>query len=396
MENRGIIWLREMKRWKPPAGNGDCLILCNYIVSRSWIGAVSSRFAAVLALLLMLSAANGFAQVHKFTQVFNQPLILNPAYAGNIEFSRIIINTSRRWPGFSQGKLARFDSYSISVDQFFPNPGIAGGIILTHDRSGSANLVETNVGLVAAKEFSGDGWVFRFGMQADYGTMNIDFSDLVFEDQLIIGGSSQEPLLGTTGNAQFFDFSAGALFSVRQAWIGLAFHHLNEPDISLVDEKTELPHKMTVHGGYRLPEIGRTTFELTGIYQKQRTIDQMSLGLSMKYTPKGPKAGIRNPVDVHAFEAGIRYSGISFTEEVTINSGRVDPFALILGIEFLNFPISSIIYNYEMPFLSNLSTSTGGAHEISIRLHTNGTIVPCPKDRNLWKNRQHYPIMDAR
>ena len=346
--------------------------------------------------LLVLSAPCIFGQVHKFTQVFNQPLVLNPAYTGNIEFSRIIMNTSRRWPGFSQGKLARFDNYSVSVDQFFPNPGISGGLIITHDRSGSANLVETNVGLLVAKEFSGRDWIFRFGMEADYGILNIDFSDLVFEDQLIIGGGSQEPIAGTTGNAHFFDFSAGMLFSVKKAWVGLAFHHLNQPDISLVDEKTELPHKMTIHGGYKFPEIGRTRLTASSIYQKQKSIDQLSLGVTMKYTAQGPQAGTGNAMDVHAFNAGIRYNGISFSEEVTINSGRVDPFALVLGVEFLNFPVSSIIYNYEMPFLSTLSTSTGGAHEISIRFHTNGSIVPCPKDRNLWKNRQHYPIMDAR
>jgi type IX secretion system PorP/SprF family membrane protein len=350
-----------------------------------------------ISLFLVLVSTSGVnAQIHKFTQVFNQPMILNPAYTGNIEYSRIIVNTSRRWPGFSQGKQARFDTYSISVDQFFPQQGIAGGILLGHDRSGSANLIETNLGLYAVKEFNGDNWIFRFGVEADYSTLKIDFSNLIFEDQIITGNStSQESLVGTTGDVGFFDFSFGALFSSRKAWIGMAFHHLNQPDISLVDEKTILPTKITVHGGIRLAAIGKSTFSITSIYQTQSNIDQLSLGVSMKYQV-GNKPSKVAPMEVSSFDVGIRYNGISFSEKLTINSGRVDPFAFSMGIKFLNFPMSSITYSYELPLFSTLSTSTGGAHEISLRFQTKGTIIPCPSDRNSWNRRRNFPIMDTR
>ncbi len=354
-------------------------------------------FYLKLSLFLVLIVTNGAdAQIHKFTQVFNQPMILNPAYTGNIEYSRIIVNTGRRWPGFSQGKQARFDTYSISVDQFFPKQGVAGGILLNHDRSGSANLIETNLGLFAVKEFSGADWIFRFGVEADYSTLKIDFSDLIFEDQIITGNTtSQESLVGTTGEVGFFDFSFGAIFSTQNAWLGMAFHHLNEPDISLVDEKTILPTKITAHGGIRLTTKGKSTFDIYSIYQTQAQIDQLSLGVTMTYHV-GHKPSKVAPMEVSSFDVGIRYNGISFSEEVTINSGRVDPFAFSIGVKFLNFPLSSISYSYELPFLSTLSTSTGGAHEISLRFQTNGTIIPCPSDRNSWKKRRNFPIMDTR
>ncbi|MDN5214692.1 PorP/SprF family type IX secretion system membrane protein [Fulvivirgaceae bacterium BMA12] len=382
-----------------------------------------------------------FAQIGQFNHVFNQPLLLNPAYTGTIESSRFIVNTRRQWPEFSSERQVRFDTYSVSYDQFFPKHKIAVGMMLSHDKAGDANLQSNVIGLLGAYEFEiSNETRVRFSLQGDYAMMDVNFTGLLFEDQILTQNPiSQENLVGTDGKVNYFDFSFGSLMSTEIYWVGLAIHHLNQPNISLIDEKVILPTKLTIHGGLRFPlnmilnkkgsakgpllkkgstkkdnpnnGLDKEQLRIATIYQRTGNVDQLSLGIIFEHhisAVKGQKIkpycnnpennthiGLAKENILSSFNAGLWYNAISFSNKISVNHHKVDPLVFRAGFHFLNFPISSIVYSYDLPFFSQLDTSTGGAHALSIRFQL-GHVSDCPDSENWEKHRGYYPIMDAR
>ena len=383
----------------------------------SYVGRMISYLS--LALCIFITPPNVlFGQSPQFNEVFDQPLLLNPAYTGTIHSSRLIMNTRRKWSGFSSGRVAQYDTYSVSYDQFFPHQKFSIGALVHHDRAGEASLQSNTVGILGAYEIvalKGDIRI-RFGLQADYSMMGIDFSGLIFEDQIRSQGtSSQEILIGNEGKVNYFDFSFGSLISAKNYWAGFAFHHLNQPNISLIDQKTTLPTKITVHGGTRIPlnvaKTGSTKKELRigTVYQRFGNADLISLGIDFQYKmgkttgsqawkPDSPKinsqGGKGQKIKVNSVFTGLWYNGMSFSESFSVNYRKVDPLVFNLGFSFYHFAISSIGYSYTFPVFSELDTSTGGSHALSIRFQF-GQPIECPNYYK-WSDRESFPIMDAR
>ena len=371
-----------------------------------------------LYLLINLVFSNSaVSQISQFNEVFDQPLLLNPAYTGTVQSTRFILNTRSQWTGFSSGKQAQYDTYSVSYDQFFPHQKFAIGALVHHDRAGEANLQANTVGILGAYEivaFKGDMRI-RFSLQADYSMMDVDFSGLIFEDQLSRPGSgTQENLVGQDGKANYFDFSFGTLMSGKNYWGGFALHHLNQPNISLIDQKTTLPTKITIHGGARIPLTAgnmstNKEFKIGTIYQRFGSSDLISFGIDFIYRFKGApgspawiskqpntntQGGKGQKVKVNSVFTGLWYNGMSFSEGFSVNYRKVDPLVFNLGFSFLHFAISSIGYSYTFPVFSELDTSTGGSHALSIRFQF-GQPLECPNYYK-WSDREPFPIMNAR
>ncbi|MBL4744738.1 MAG: type IX secretion system membrane protein PorP/SprF, partial [Flavobacteriaceae bacterium] len=84
-------------------------------------------------------------------------------------------------------------------------------------------------------------WVLNSSISFGYGNSKLDFSSLVFEDQIDIltgniSGFSIDPLNANNG-ISYFDLGAGAhIHNSRNMFFGLNLKHLNRPNISLNDE----------------------------------------------------------------------------------------------------------------------------------------------------------------
>ncbi len=84
------------------------------------------------------------AQDPQFSQFFNAPLYLNPAFTGATQSNRVILNHRLQWPNLPQ----TFATYALSYDIMRPELRSGFGVLITTDKAGSAALRNTNVDLM--------------------------------------------------------------------------------------------------------------------------------------------------------------------------------------------------------------------------------------------------------
>ncbi len=334
-------------------------------------------------LLVSLVGASAYAQDPQFSQYYQAPLYLNPGFTGITQQQRVVLNQRIQWPNLPQAFVTTAASYDIWVDEL--KSGF--GIIATTDKMGSAGWRTTTAGLLYSyKVRLNDKIVFSPGLYFGYGINGLDRNRISLGDGLEFNGQSLDPDLNRLGNQQYFDFGSGFLFYSRTLWLGASFNHMNTPNLSILNSTSRLPMKTTIHGGARIPLYNgpRTTGKVSYItpsfiYRIQGPITQLDLGVNYHI----------DPVSI-----GIWYRGKPFDENV-IGSINQDALIFTMGLYLKNMTIG---YSYDFN-VSELSTTAGGSHEISLiyefvakpiarRVKKSNKLIPCPtfhQKPSFWK-----------
>lgn len=303
------------------------------------------------AFALLMVAKSAWAQDPQFSQYYQAPLYLNPGFTGITPQQRLVVNHRIQWPNLPQA----FSTYAASYDIFVEELRSGFGFLATTDKMGSAGWRTTSFnGLYSFKVRLTEKIVFSPGLSFGYGINGLDRSKLTLGDGLEFEGQSLDPELNKLGNQSYFDFSSGFVFYSRNLWLGGAFHHMNQPNLSVLNDVSRLPMKTSIHGGAKIP-----------LYNGPRTLAKISyLTPSFIYRHQGPTfsqldVGINYHVD--PVSVGFWYRGKPF-EKTVINSIAQDAFIFSLGMYFKNL---SVGYSYDFT-VSELQTAAGGAHEIAI------------------------------
>lgn len=337
-------------------------------------------------LLLVIFGTIGFcalAQDPQFSQYYQQPLYLNPGFTGITPQQRLTFNHRIQWPNLPQAFSTFAASYDIWVDEL--KSGF--GVLVTTDKMGSAGWRTTTASLLYSYKLRiSDKIVFSPGLNFGYGINGLDRTKLKMGDGLEYAGVSLDPALNSLGNQQYFDFGAGFLLYSKSLWIGLAAAHMNQPNMSILNSETRLPMKITIHGGGRITLRSglRTSSSLSYltpsfIYQSQGGISQLNLGLNYHI----------DPVFI-----GVWYRGKPIEKNI-LGSVNQDAMILQLGMYLDKMTIG---YSYDFT-ISPFSTSSGGAHELSIVYEFNvkpihrgvkkrNRLIPCPtggRQEGYWK-----------
>jgi type IX secretion system PorP/SprF family membrane protein len=322
---------------------------------------------------VLLTGIMAHAQDPQFSQYYASPLYLNPGFTGITPQQRFVFNHRVQWPNLPQAFSTFAASYDIWVDEL--KSGF--GILATTDKMGSAGWRTTTVGLnYSYKIRLTEKLVFSPGLYFGYGINGLDRSRLRLGDGLEFDGISLDPELNKLGNQQYFDFGSGFLLYSRVLWLGAAFHHMNTPNLSVLNGTSRLPLKTTIHGGARIALFSGPRKQSRGsyltpsfIFRSQGPISQMDLGLNYHI----------DPVSI-----GVWYRGKPWETNVI---GTVQQDALILN---LGLYLTSLTVGYSYDFnVSELSTSSGGAHEISViyefaakplrrGVKKKNRLIPCP------------------
>jgi type IX secretion system PorP/SprF family membrane protein len=288
----------------------------------------------------------------QFTQFNASPLYLNPAFAGATIEHRFTTNYRNQWAGIPGNFVNSTFAYDYKLTVF----NIVLGLLFARERSGTGALGSTEVELLYSYHFKIDKKIMiQPGIKFNYITRSIDFSKLIFNDQLASGGSSVTSDDIKLDNVSYIDINVGFLIYSANYWGGVSFQHINEPNQSLNNDDSPLFMKFSAHGGFKfdLTEGGRkklatSYFNLALHYKAQQNFDQLDIGL---YYTKEP------------FTYGIWYRGIpglkSYKEEL-----NNDALAIILGYELIDFNLK-IGYSYDIT-ISRLAGNAGGSHEISL------------------------------
>ena len=300
----------------------------------------------LMASFLTLQSNTAQAQDPEFTQYFANPLYLNPAFAGSARCPRLTMSYRNQWPAMSGSYATTAAAYDQHVET------LSGGLgfIVMNDQAGRGTLSTTTAsGIYSYQQAVTRKLSIKAAMQVTYMQKALDWDRLTFGDMI-------DPRRGFIYNTQDIprggmvrtvDFSSGIIGFTDRFYFGGAVHHLNEPNESLVVGTSRLPMKYTLHAGAVLPLQRSVTGVESTIspnifYRKQGEFEQLNVGL---YVNKGPLVG------------GIWYRGIMFTD-------YRDAFIVTLGIKT---DVVQFGYSYDLT-ISELTPSTGGAHEISMTI----------------------------
>jgi type IX secretion system PorP/SprF family membrane protein len=290
-----------------------------------------------------LAAVEGFSQDPTFTQFYANPVYLNPALAGSTGCPRIAMNYRNEWPQLT----GNYVTYSLSYDSYVKNISGGLGFIALHDQQGRGTISTTMVGAIYSynlkltRKFS-----MMAGVRAAYFQKYLDWSKLTFGDMIdprrgFIYQTGDVPR--GNGRRGFFDASAGLVGYTDIFYFGVAAHHLNRPDESMILGSSKLPMRFTGHAGANI-KLGRGKFTNTTsispnvIYQYQNGFQELSIGTYIRY---------------ENFTAGAWYR-------------NRDAFILCLGIQTPKFKIG---YSYDVTVSKLGNGVSGGSHEVSLGLN---------------------------
>jgi len=286
---------------------------------------------------------HSMAQDPTFTQFYSNPVYLNPALAGSSGCPRIALNYRNQWPQLT----GNYITYAAAYDTYAKNLSGGVGIMAMHDQQGQGTIQTSMIAgtysyyLKVNRKFR-----IMFGGQAAYFQKYLDWSKLTFGDMIdprrgFIYQTGDVPR--GNGSHGFFDVSAGMVGFTKNFYFGVAAHHLNRPDESMILGDSRLPIRVTGHMGanIKLGQRGRysssTTLMPNVIYQHQNGFQQFNIGAYLKY---------------EAFTIGAWYR-------------NRDAFIVSLGITTEKFRIG---YSYDLT-VSQLGGVTGGSHEISMGIN---------------------------
>ena len=296
----------------------------------------NSIFLAVfIALGIQVSA-----QDPTFTQFYANPIYLNPALAGSTGCPRVSLNYRNEWPSLT----GNYVTYSLAYDSYVKSISGGLGFIATHDQQGRGTISTTMVGAIysynlkVTRKFS-----MMFGARAAYYQKFLDWNKLTFGDMIdprrgFIYQTGDVPR--GNGRRGFFDASAGLVGYTDKFYFGLAAHHLNRPDESMILGTSKLPIRYTAHAGANI-KLGRGRFSNSTsimpnvIYQNQNGFQELSVGTYIKYENFTAGAWFRNR----------------------------DAFILCLGITTPKFKVG---YSYDITVSKLGNGVSGGSHEVSL------------------------------
>lgn len=249
-----------------------------------------------VALLIFATSAFGVkAQDHIFSQFYNAPIYLNPALTGQFDGSfRMNMTYRSQWTSVG-GPLTYV---SASADLKLPNGAGGVGLLANSSTEGVASLTKNSLSGVYSYIVGGERFSASFGVQGGITNRSLDFSKLVFSDQL-------DPRLGFTGvasqaeqpfndNKYYFDAGAGANFIMGDFMLGGSILHLNKPDESFNGSRVPTPIRTAAYASYKIDigGYGNQSMMLVPsvVYYNQAKATSMSAGMQFKYN--GVNAGL--------------------------------------------------------------------------------------------------------
>ena len=250
-----------------------------------------------------------YAQDPHFTQFYNSPLTVNPAYTGvfatqgSTTNSRVLTNYRSQWNNsqspYNTGTI-QFDSKLGSQDDgnVIQNP-FNLGLLCMYDQSlngafkssylmgtGSLNIP---VGESGNNGFDGYSKSLGLGFGAVYGNRRVDLSQISFSQQFSSGGfdlSMPNGEVGLNNMKPFFSLNAGLLYQSisgegreNEFKIGFSGYHLNKPKQTFYNDPMQI---IPMRFAFQIEYLKRSTtnysfLETKLIYQNQASINYLLL-----------------------------------------------------------------------------------------------------------------------
>ncbi|MEO6304439.1 MAG: type IX secretion system membrane protein PorP/SprF [Bacteroidia bacterium] len=301
------------------------------------------------------------AQNYQFSQFYAAQTYLNPAFTGASACSRLALNYRNQWGAIP----GTFTTYQVAADHYVKEIHSGIGLLFFSDKAGSGSLKTTQFSLLYSYNLQiNKKYAARAGFSAGGVQRSIDYSSLIFGDQIARGGASSSIENTSQVRTSYFDASVGMLFYSARSWVGFSINHINQPNQSLLEESSRLPGDFKLHGGHKFFLEGdesesskkgtKNSITLAFNYKKQQKFNQVDLGVYYS----------KNYVVV-----GMWYRGIPLRKPFAWYQNN-DALIFLVGLSADKINIG---YSYDCTLSKLSNASSGGSHEISL------TYQICPK-----------------
>jgi type IX secretion system PorP/SprF family membrane protein len=314
------------------------------------------RFILILGFLI-LRGSSLFAQDPVFSQFFASPLQLNPAFAGNAYAPFIALNYRMQYPSFN-GSGAAYSTFAASYDQHLSGLNSGIGISIMADDAGQGIYKKTYTNIDYSYKVSiNQNLTTRLGIEVGFIQSNLDWSKLIFPDQIGDPSNPDGPLRPSSelplveNSRTIFDMSMGAVIYGSGFHAGFTAKHLATPNEGFINANQNLriglPTRWTIHGGYEIVLKKATRYSpanyITPLLMHVRQGD-------FNQTVVGASGGFGY------ITAGVlyRHSGPSPESIITMIGFKQDYF--------------KIGYSYDYS-VGSLFGRTSGSHEVSITIN---------------------------
>ncbi|MDZ4666491.1 MAG: type IX secretion system membrane protein PorP/SprF [bacterium] len=300
----------------------------------------------IIVFMLLLIRAEAWSQDPQFSQFYANPVYTNPAFAGSVNHGRVVMNVRNQWPSIS----GAFTTGSFTYDERYEKINGGFAIQASFDEQGVGTLRTSAVNLIYAYQIPVNRkFTIQAAVQAGFMQKTLDFSKLLWFDQIVITQGFINPTSEPNGNGTIFtpNFAAGIIGYSKSFYGGFAAHNLFEPSQSFfVGSASPIPRRYTGHMGLVIPivrdrnEKNQVNLYPNVIVKSQRQFNQINLGM---YINKGP------------------YIAGAYFRQNTVNA---DAFIFLVG---LRTPKIKVGYSYDAT-VSEAKTGAVNSHEVSIGL----------------------------
>jgi type IX secretion system PorP/SprF family membrane protein len=346
-------------------------------------------FIAFLGIIFLALPQDAQAQDPRLSQFYAAPLEVNPAMIGVFDGRyRIVANYRELYSSILANHPFRTMAASFDMRSRVQKGDFAGfGFSVMHDEAGVAQFqrVKANVGGSYMKQLGGSRYAtydqyLIAGAQLGMGQHGLNWQRLWFSQQFNTAGgfidfdSDPGESFDRLSTDLYLDFNAGLLWYVvmdknASFYLGGALHHLNQPNVSLLEDGRESLHtRWTAQVGGELPFSQQLSLLPAVLVMGQHTHLSTTAGANFRYNNRDWKeVAIRAGGWVHLsnrLDQGIAMDAVIFTT--------------VLEMERLSIGIS---YDVTTSLLAAANNSRG-AFELSLvyvqpaKWRTN---VSCPK-----------------
>lgn len=351
------------------------ILLPGFLLYRPWAPRWPwSFFGALLAGLSLLGSPAAHGQDLYFAQPYASRLHTNPAFAGLLDDYSITLNYRNQFPTLA----GTFQTNQLAADFRFRNQRSAVGLLLNQDRVGGLGYTRLQVGgIYAYHSRLTEALSLSAGLNVSYGNQRISYGNLVFGDQLSDNGATgnQSAELLDFNSVNYLTLGTGMVLYSEQFWLGVAGHHLNQPDLGFATQ-SKLPLRLNVNAGYKYYFVKSTV---------KQQFREVSLSPVANYTRQGgsQRAEVGLYGTVTPLTLGLVYRGVPLP-------GSLRPQQLLTAIAGVSVGAFRLGYSYDAS-LSALSADLGGAQELSLALRD------FDKLEAAWRRlkRRNYPAVSC-
>ncbi|MDF1695690.1 MAG: type IX secretion system membrane protein PorP/SprF [Saprospiraceae bacterium] len=309
-----------------------------------------------IGVLFFLLTYSIYGQDPIYSQFFNSPTLINPAFAGNTRGAFVSVNYRNQWPSIENA----YETFSLTYDQRW-NKSSGVGLYLTTDAAGNGALKTTKLGGIYSYRIRIRDEVFVKGaIDVAYGQTRLDQSKLVFLDNLdpqfglmTPGGVSfpTQEIFTASPSRSYLDVSSGVLLYTPGYYAGLSFKHLNSPNIDFVDDLTGeagiLPIRWSFIGGGQINLDRRnngddgTFISPNVLFVKQQDFWQLNVGAYINVLQM--------------------FGGLWYRQTGSNGDSVIASFGVKTGIYKIGYSFDYTI--------SGLTIGSGGSHEVGIAIN---------------------------